>query len=130
MENQSKHFFRKHEKLTSKKLISKTYTKGEIAFVFPIQSRYLVVQNADFRIKILITVSKKLFKNAAHRNKLKRRIREAYRLNSEIIKSELVNPNFGLIISLNYTSKEFTDFQLISESVCKILSQIVSRISQ
>ena len=83
------HRFKKEERLCSKKLIEKLFAEGDSFLVFPFKIVFVAVDyQGDYPAKAAFAVSKKLFKKAVHRNLIKRRIREAYRLNKHMLKSE------------------------------------------
>lgn len=112
--------FNKEEKLKSKKTIAKLFEEGQQIYKYPIKAFYsnesLTVSKAGF------SASKRNHKKAVSRNKLKRRMREAYRLNKDII---------GLSAKLNiiwlYTSKEIEDYKTIEKSMIHLLNELALR---
>ena len=71
---------RKSERLDKKKVIEKMFAGGSRSFsVFPLRVVYLPVEELEVSASILISVSKRRFKRAVKRNRVKRQIREAYR---------------------------------------------------
>ena len=73
--------FKKGEKLKSKKLIEQLFERGKRLKSFPIQLVYLEIDHkSDFLIQAGFSVPKKRFKKAVDRNRIKRLMREAYRL--------------------------------------------------
>lgn len=66
---------------------------------------------------ILVSVPKRLFKRAVRRNLLKRRIREAYRTQKQLL------PGNGCSIMILYNSKEVMDFEVIRNQVKDILEK-------
>tara|TARA_R110000868_G_scaffold217644_1_gene467764 strand:+ start:19056 stop:19433 length:378 start_codon:yes stop_codon:yes gene_type:complete len=74
--------FSKKEKLKSKKLIDKLFAEGQSVSVFPLR---LVYMQSAFDEAIIaktgVSVSKRNFKTAVDRNRIKRLLRESYRLN-------------------------------------------------
>ena len=69
--------------------------------------------------RVLVSVPKKFFKRAVRRNLLKRRIRESYRTQKDLLKIDS-----GVDMMFVYDSKEIMDFGEIKEAVGKILSGI------
>lgn len=75
--------------------------------------------------RIMVSVPKKFFKRAVKRNLLKRRLREAYRL-----QQQLLPPDAALDMMFVYTSKEVDAFEEIFASVGQILGVINGKISE
>ncbi len=74
--------YSKKDKLKSKKLIEKLFSEGKVITLFPLRLVYLKTSFEDGSVvKTGISVSKKLHKKAIDRNKIKRLLREVYRLN-------------------------------------------------
>ncbi len=69
------------EKLKSRKLIKKVFEEGATIKSYPILIRYVKFENETH--KIGVSVSKRNFKKAVDRIRIKRQLREAYRLNKE-----------------------------------------------
>lgn len=57
--------------------------------IFPLRVVWLPAEELDVQASILISVSKRRFKRAVKRNRIKRQIREAYRLNKQILLAPL-----------------------------------------
>jgi ribonuclease P protein component len=111
--------FRKQEKLKSEKLIKELFDKGSSFYCFPF--KVLVMRNPDetgnFH-QVLISVSKKNFKKATDRNLIKRRVRESYRLNKNLLPQEPL-----LAIAYIYSAKEILTFAQIQERFVKSLNR-------
>ncbi len=77
--------YSKKERLKSKKLIDKMFLEGRSVSVYPLRLVYLETSfNDDIMIKTGVSVSRRHFKSAVDRNRVKRLMREAYRLNKPI----------------------------------------------
>ena len=74
--------YSKQDKLKSKKLIEQLFTEGKSVTAYPLKLIYLKTEFEDDSIlKTGVSVSKRLHKTAVDRNRIKRLLREAYRLN-------------------------------------------------
>ena len=75
----------KAERLNSKILIGKMFEGGvsKSFSIFPIRVVYMPVEQGEVPATILISVSKRRFKRAVKRNRVKRKIREVYRKNKQ-----------------------------------------------
>lgn len=129
-----KNTFPKAERLSSKKVIGRLFKRGsaEVAsyYLFPFRVMAItepaLVSPSDKAPEpspdpvaptlpaILISVSKKSFKRAVDRNLVRRRIREAYRLNKGVIFSESSRPLPNYVAFL-YTAKTILSFEEIEK---------------
>lgn len=121
----------KSERLDKKKLIEKLFGGGARSFsVFPLRVVYLALDNVqDEHAAILVSVSKRRFKRAVKRNRVKRQIREAYRLNKQTLLQTLKEHNLHIAIAFIYLSDELTDSSLITERMKTALSRISEQLS-
>lgn len=121
----------KSERLDKKKLIEKLFGGGARSFsLFPLRVVYLALDNVqDEHAAILVSVSKRRFKRAVKRNRVKRQIREAYRLNKQPLLQTLKEHNLHIAIAFIYLSDELTDSSLITERMKTALSRISEQLS-
>ena len=74
--------YSKIEKLKSKVLIEKLFDEGKSVVAFPLRLVFIGTEfDEPVKVKCGVSVSKRNFKKAVDRNRVKRLIREAYRLN-------------------------------------------------
>lgn len=118
--------FSKAERLCSKKLIGKLFAEGQSINAAPIKAIYLSVDAAEglkFH-QILVTVSRRNVRSAVLRNAIKRRIREAYRLNKHLLGAQDTPHTKTLIIAFVYTGKQLLDFAAIQSKIILILQRL------
>lgn len=100
--------FKKTERLCSSILIKNLFNKGNSVvtlFPFRIIWQRVTEPNWTFPAQVLITVSKRSFKRGVDRNRIKRQIRELYRLNKQQLYNVLSQQNQKIAISINYIGK-------------------------
>jgi ribonuclease P protein component len=118
-------------KLKSEKSISELFKKGKNLSKPPLRILYQIDRSKpSLYPKATFSVSKRIFKRAVDRNRIKRIMREAYRLNRDIIFREPDRIPAGLEIIFLYSSKEVNDYKTISESMTVLLNELKARISQ
>ncbi len=116
--------FRKQEKLKKKKLIAELFARGKSISVFPLKMVYLGIDHdSDYKIQAGVSVSKRNFKNAVDRNRIKRLMREAYRKNKySIYNSEDTKKH---IIMFIYQGKKEISYQLMEEKMIKLIEKFL-----
>ncbi len=114
---------RKSEILRSKKTIKELFSKGSSFYIHPFRVKFLG-SAAESPTQILVTVPKKLFKRAVDRNQLKRRIKEAYRLNKFLLAQN--SPQRPEYLAIIYTDKEKIDFEIIQKKLILILQRLIN----
>lgn len=123
--------FYKTERLCSKKDFEQLFTDSSSFFVYPFKVVYRTVDYSDNEyLKVGISVSKRSFKRAVKRNYIKRRIREAFRLNKKALKLQLCMSNVGLHVVLVYVSKEALEFSDIEPKIRTILEKLTKIVSK
>ena len=117
--------YSKNEKLKSKKAIDYLFSKGKSINAFPIRVIYTKKPTPENTlINAGVVVSKKNIKLAVNRNLIKRRMREAYRLNNQELKSTLNKKGLELDVMFIYSSKEILPFETIERKIKVLLTRL------
>ena len=111
--------FSKEERICGEKSVSQLLSKGHYGIEGSF--RFCCAENGKDFTRIMVSVPKKMFKRAVKRNLLKRRIREAYRHQKDIVKD---TPADILFI---YNSKELLPSDDIFTQVGNILRRVYAK---
>lgn len=121
----SKNTFGKNEKLKSKKAIELLFKKGKAIKAHPIKAIYLPKsETTNSTLNVSISVPKRSIKLAVNRNLIKRRVREAYRLNNQALKLTTKNQKKGLDIMFIYHSSQILSYNEIETKIKVILNRL------
>ena len=121
--------FTKAERLCSKVIIDEVFAKGRTVTgplfkLIWLESK----EKQEYPLQVVITVPKRNFKKAVDRNKLKRRIREAYRKNKAGVYAKTGSKSYGLI--LIYTGRTIVEYGEIEEKIIKLLERFTTEINK
>ena len=118
--------FPKKEKLKSKKDIGLLFSKGKAITIFPIRLLFVELKDPkdDMPFKVGVSVSKRLFKRAVDRNLIKRRMREAYRLNKSLLSTEKQSNTTYFNIAFVYIGNEIVDSSVIHSKLKKAMEKL------
>ncbi len=118
--------FDKNAKLKSKKAIESLFSEGQSYVSHPIRIVFTTEAAEQYEMKVGVSVAKKRFKHAVDRNLLKRRIREAYRLNQHLVDL----PEHSVDALFIYTSSKIKDFEVINQSMKEILQKLHTKVNK
>ncbi|SFN36320.1 ribonuclease P protein component [Algoriella xinjiangensis] len=113
--------FGKNEKLKSRKAFDELFSGGKTFVSHPVRFVYRIKPKEDYDIRVGVSVGKKKFKHAVDRNLLKRRCKEAYRLNKLIVEP---SPNYSVDLIMIYTSSKHQPFEKIEEAIKILLPKL------
>lgn len=116
--------FKREERLKSRKVIGGLFGGGQSSFgAYPLRVvwREMDEELSESPVQVAFSVPKKRFKTAVERNLLKRRMREAYRLNKPRLYRKIESLEKPLAVMLLFTGKEAADYATIEKSMGKIM---------
>ncbi len=99
--------------------------------VFPVKVIYILVdETIDNPIKIGVSASSKKFKNAVDRNRIKRLLKENYRLHKQPLHDFILNSNTQVGIFLMYIDKAIPSDNLIERKMPIIIDKLIMAIGE
>lgn len=117
----------KSEKLCSKIEIERLYAQGTSLIAYPLRAVYLAVPAGDTNhpvaARFLISIPKKRIRHAVGRVLLRRRTREAYRLNRDLL-TPVVEQGKTVLIGFNWVANDERNYATIERSMRELLSKI------
>lgn len=115
------------ERLRSLGAVRRLFESGESGFVYPFRYVWLAETGAEVRpsVEVLFSVPKKFHKRANKRNLLRRRTKEAYRLNKGMLAPE--GCPAAIDLALIYSTKTVLGYGAVERSLRRILAQISER---
>ena len=117
--------FGKKEHVVSKKTLERLFNGSNRSMVaYPIRMVYMSVAPEETPVKVLVSVSKRHFKRAVKRNRVKRQIREAYRRQKAELATAAAEANLSYNIAFIYMSDELHPSSAIHESVGRLLTRL------
>ena len=125
--------FGKDEKLCLEKSIDRLFAQGLSFVAYPLRVVYLVAKEDDLGkqlCRVLISVPKRKFKRANKRNRIKRLVRESYRLNKELLTGVLIDKSVSVDIALIFLKSEMPSYQEVEKGIKKMLLTLKDEIAK
>lgn len=117
METPQRYQFGKNEKLKSRKQIEQLFKEGKSFSSFPFRVVYVFVNEDTAILQAGFSVSTRYFKKAVDRNRIKRLMREGYRLQKNTLYDAVAASAKKLNVFFIYTGNELPEYELIFEKM-------------
>ncbi len=116
----------KMEIMRGERAVAALFASGKSGFRYPLKYVWHTVEDdkKPSGIRTLFSVPKRNFKRAVRRNLLRRRMREAYRLNKAALCDKAAAAGKSVELALIYSSKEIHDFKTIEHGIKRILAEV------
>ncbi|WP_396591231.1 ribonuclease P protein component [Allomuricauda sp. R78024] len=124
-DNPANFSFPKNEKLKNKKLFEQLFTEGKSITAFPIKLLYTKAAfDGDIHIKVGVVAPKKKFRSAVKRNRVKRLLREGYRLNKHLVFNN-IEGNFAFLFL--YLGSKMPNYQEVDKAMKQLLETFLKK---
>lgn len=152
-QQQQRYTLGKSDKLKSTKAIEQLFKEGKSFSAFPFRVLYLEALHPESRgpassplqttakyteagpqdssrrasgyLQTAFSVSKKHFKKAVDRNRIKRLMREAWRLQKNVLASKINGNNKNLKVFIIYTGNELPEYDLVVEKTATVIKRLI-----
>lgn len=123
--------YQSKEKLKSRKLMDQLFTVGKSVSLFPIKAMFNeTAVDLDFPVKVGVGVSSRNFKKAVDRNRIKRLLREAYRLNKQPLLDFATVNNKKIIIFFLFIDKVLPDFETLQNKIPLLIDKLIKQLNE
>ena len=123
--------FPKEERICSKKTLETLLSNKQQFFAYPFKCYYqfLPFEEGAPIVQMAIAIPKRTVKSAVTRNRIKRMVREVYRLQNKMILSTVINKNQKIVLLFVFIGREIPSYHLVEEKIIMLLSQIANETS-
>jgi ribonuclease P protein component len=123
--------FHRSERLKSRKTISRLFKEGEGFLVYPLRISWVRQEEGEQElppVQFALSVPKRRFPKAVDRNRIRRRIREAYRLHKDLLYEELSEMEPRYAVMAIYVGKEELPYAIIESATRKWINRFLKNV--
>jgi ribonuclease P protein component len=124
LEQQQRYTLGKAEKLKSTKTIEQLFKEGKSFSVVPFRVIYLFKKEEPRQLQTAFSVSKRYFKKATDRNRIKRLMREAWRLQKDKLVEMVKEDTTNFAVFIIFTGNELPEYNLVFERTAAIIKRL------
>ena len=122
------------ERLRGEIRVNKLFLSGESFIAYPYRIVYAVSKAGENeespRAALLVSVPKKRFKRAVKRNRLRRCIKEAYRLNKALLHDSLQQLGLRVELAVVYLDKEVQPYNVLEKHMKEMLQKLAAKVAK
>jgi ribonuclease P protein component len=136
LEKKVRYTLGKEDKLKSRKIIEQLFTEGKSFSLFPFRIIYLLQTgnnieiNTTGKLQAGFSVGTKHFKKAVDRNRIKRLMREGYRLQKNTLETVVKNSNKDLQVFFIYTTSTIPEYSMVVEKINSAIKRLQKTIDE
>jgi len=120
----------KNERLKRRKVIEQLFREGKSVPGNPVRAHYLFGSPLSNNLQAGFSASARQFKKAVDRNRIKRLMREAYRLQKNELHEKLVEKKLQLAVFFIYTGKEIPVYKTVDEKITVLLNKLIRVVNE
>lgn len=116
----------KKYKLCSHSIIKAVFEEGKTIKQYPLRSITLVLEpdTSKAAFQLVISVPKRNFKKAHDRNRIRRQLKEAFRLNKGTLEEKLIEQKQQIALFIVYTERTALEYKVLESKMKKLIQQI------
>ncbi len=121
--------FKKNERLKSSKRIAALFKQGQSLAQHPLRVVWMPTapRPQDAAVQMTVSVSKKKFPRAVHRNRLRRQVRECWRLHKHLVLEAATSKPQGLALMWIYTGSEPLPYPEIEAAMKQLIRRMLKK---
>ena len=122
--------YNKKEKLKSRKQLEQLFTAGTTFVIFPVKVIYKEVEVQDSVLKTGVGASRKNFKRAVERNRIKRLLRETYRTEKPVLLNYLQQNKKQIALFFLYIDKSLPEYHVLKEKMQQAIEKLIKNLDE